>query len=246
MARIRRSILRIILTAVVCVLAPAWIHTPVALAQRGGVIRGGGHIGGPHVVPPVMRPAISQPRMMGAGPRMRMAARTFHIGRPVGGFRSPVFFGSPLFRLGFNFYGWPGCGAFWSWGFGCAGLPFYGYSLGFENYVIVPAYVSPPYFYGLYGGEQRELIELILKDGTIYYVTDYWFVNGQVHFIVIEEGGTKSVERKIDADELDLQRTVDVNTQHGFRVVMRDEPWQQYLKDHPDTTPPEITPPQKN
>jgi len=32
----------------------------------------------------------------------------------------------------------------------------------------------------------------------------------------------------------------------GFRLVFRDEPWQQYLKDHPDLTPPDLAPPQKN
>jgi hypothetical protein len=29
-------------------------------------------------------------------------------------------------------------------------------------------------------------------------------------------------------------------------MVLRDEPWQQYLKDHPDLTPPDLRPPQKN
>jgi len=32
----------------------------------------------------------------------------------------------------------------------------------------------------------------------------------------------------------------------GFRMVLRDEPWQQYLKDHPELTPPDLLPPQKN
>jgi hypothetical protein len=50
----------------------------------------------------------------------------------------------------------------------------------------------------------------------------------------------------IPFDELDLQRTIDVNTRRGFRMVLRDEPWQQYLKDHPDLTPPDLRPPQKN
>jgi hypothetical protein len=77
-------------------------------------------------------------------------------------------------------------------------------------------------------------------------VTDYWFVNNQVHFVTLEEGGAKSVERVIGLDELDVQKTVDVNTQRGFRVVMRDEPLEQYLRDHPDANAPLLQPQQKN
>jgi hypothetical protein len=39
-----------------------------------------------------------------------------------------------------------------------------------------------------------------------------------------EESGTKPVEHVIGFDELDLQRTVDVNTQRGFGFVLRSEP----------------------
>jgi hypothetical protein len=31
-----------------------------------------------------------------------------------------------------------------------------------------------------------------------------------------------------------------VNTTRGFRVVMRDAPWEKYLKDHPDATSPAL------
>jgi hypothetical protein len=62
----------------------------------------------------------------------------------------------------------------------------------------------------------------------------------------LEEGATKPAEQVIPVDELDLQKTIDVNTRRGFRIVLRDEPCQQYLKDHPDLTPPDLAPPQKN
>jgi hypothetical protein len=35
-----------------------------------------------------------------------------------------------------------------------------------------------------------------------------------------------------------------VNTRRGFRVVMRNEPLEQYLRDHPDLTPPLLERPQ--
>ena len=96
----------------------------------------------------------------------------------------------------------------------------------------------------LYGGE-RSLVWLYRKDGSVYGVTDYWFVNGEVHYSMFEEGALKAAEHAFPYDELDVQKTIDMNTQRGFRVVFRDEPWQQYLKDHPDLTPPDVPPAQK-
>jgi hypothetical protein len=167
--------------------------------------------------------------------------------RSVNIFRRRAFFGAPFFSFGagwgFNSFWWPTCGPFWGWGFDCYALPFYGY--GFENYVTVP---PPTYEYAPYpfAAEERELVWLYLKDGTVYRGSDYWFVNGRIHFNMVEEGGAKSVEQVIDFDELDLQRTIDVNTRRGFRVVMRNEPWEQYLRDHPDLTPPDLQPPKEN
>jgi hypothetical protein len=95
----------------------------------------------------------------------------------------------------------------------------------------------------LYSGEGRELAQLYLKDGTVYNVTDYWLVDGRIHFTIIDQGGTKSVEQVIGFDELDLQKTIDVAKQRGFRFVLRNEPVEQYLQDHPDLTPPAAPPP---
>jgi hypothetical protein len=238
----RDSILRKILIVVVCLLAPAWVPTP-AWAQHGGHVGGGGHFNGgarmgvPHVFAPASHPTISR------GPVGFGTGRFLFRRRPIFVFSNPVFFGAPFFRfgVGFNSVWWPTCGPFWAWGFGCNNLAFYGY--GSENYVTPQPYESPVY---LYGGEERGLIALYLKDGTVYGAIDYWFVNGDIHFTMVEEGDDRAVEHVIPFDELDLQRTIDVNTRRGFRMVLRDEPWQQYLKDHPDLTPPDLRPPQEN
>jgi len=153
--------------------------------------------------------------------------------------------GAPFFRFGpgwgFNPFWWPAYSPFWGWGFGCSALPFYGYGFGSYGYPLT--YVCPPY---PYREEGRELPQLYLKDGTVYNVTDYWLVNGQIHFTTVEEGGTKSVEHVIGFDELDLQTTIDVNMRRGLRFVLRNEPLEQYLRDHPDLTPPDGPPPEKN
>ena len=256
LANLAGSILKAILVVTVWVLAFAWAQTAVAQAPRGGVHAGGaGHVGGGARMGVPPRAPILPPRgfagphgqgfhQMGFGPR----GFGFRPG-PIHVFRRRVFFGAPFFRfgagLGFNSLWWPTCGPSlgWAWGGGydCYPTTFYGY--GFENYVTPQIYESPVY---VYGGDERDLVWLYLKDGTAYGVTDYWLVNSQMHFSLVEDDPTKPAEHAIPYDELDVQKTIYVNTHRGFRIVFRDEPWQQYLKDHPDLTPTEVPPPQKN
>jgi len=37
-------------------------------------------------------------------------------------------------------------------------------------------------------------------------------------------------------EQLDLQKTIDMNAQAGFRFVLRNEPIEENLKDHPDVS----------
>lgn len=179
-------------------------------------------------------------------------------GRPIFPIFGPPgfgFFGSPFFGLGlgfgFNSLWWPSCGPYWGWGYGCNGLAYYDYAPGYgaeyepgyetnglegqiENQSGPEMYEYPsatsPIF--VYGEEGRELVQLYLKDGTVYNVTDYWLVNDQLHCTTVE--GASTVEHVFNFDELDLQKTIDVNTARGFKFVLRNEPIEQYLKDHPD------------
>jgi hypothetical protein len=219
-----------------CVLTSACLLAPLASAQHVGHAGGGGHfnaggrIGAPHAVaPPASHAVIVRPRV---GNRQR----------PIF-IRRRVFHGAPFywFREGFYSSWWLTCGPLWYWDYGCNDWFPYGYTP--ENYVTLPPYQSAVY---LYPGEGRDLVQLFLKDGTTYSVTDYWFVNDKVHFTVPDETRTKSVEQVIGLDELDLQTTIDVNTRRGFRVVMRNEPLEQYLRDHPDANAPLLQPPPKN
>jgi hypothetical protein len=158
--------------------------------------------------------------------------------RPIYVFRHPVFFVVPYLpfdeSLWFESYAPLNCATFWRSGLGCNGLPLDEH--GFENYVTQPAYANDLYWYG---EERRDLVQLYLKGGEAYSVADYWFVNGKLHFLTADQGA----EQVVDSDELDYQKTAAINTRRGFRVVLRDEPWQQYLRDHPDVTPPLLAPP---
>jgi len=133
------------------------------------------------------------------------------------------------------------CGPAWVWGFGCVDWRAPEYTP--PTYVTPLVYEYPVYVY--YDG-YHQLVELFLKDGTAFSVTDYWFVNDQVHFTTLEEDGAKSTEDVIGLDELDVQKTIEVNTRRGFRIVRRDEPLEQYLHDHPDANAPLLESPPKN
>jgi hypothetical protein len=243
---LRDSVPSKILLIAACALVSVCIQPPVATAQRvgGGVhpISGARMAPPPRVVvPPAPRTTVSQPRVI-TSPRLTVLGPRFGL-RPGPNhlFRRRLFFPASFSWFGpafaFNSFWWQNCSPSWVWGYYCNGLPFYGYGYGygFENYVTLQPYEAPVY---LYASEERELARLYLKDGSVYSVSDYWFVNGQVHFIAVEEGGAKSVEQTIPFGDLDVQKTVNVNARRGFRVVMRDEPIEQYMHDHPDLIPP--------
>jgi hypothetical protein len=241
----------------------ACVQPPVALAQHVGGhpvahSSGGGRMAAPTsrpttsrtVIsrPTTSRPAIARTHAFSGGPRTNAGARSFRVPmRPGFGRRRPAFAGPPFFRfagprfLSFDSFVlpvWPACGYLGTWEFGCGAPAFYG--TGFENYVTVPAYVNLPYSYSDLAPDQ---VWLYLSDGTVYSVVDYWFVNGQIHFTVADDPGADPAEMVMEFDQLDVQKTIDVNTRRGFRLVMRDAPWEKYLHDHPDAIPPPLPPP---
>ena len=256
---VRHSIFREFLL-VVCYMFPVWVSPPPALAQHPAVPAG--HPAGATVhlpAPPISHPQILQAPMIHApivhapisAPRISTVPTA---GAPSGGvlgtagfrpprhpirpfppvfvlYESPFLFGGPFWGL--NSCWWATCDLSWPWtlGYTTASSP------GPTNYIS--QYETPVY---VYGEERPDLPQLFLKDGTILNVTDYWLVHDQFHFTMIEEEGTKPVERVIPFGALDLQRTVDANTQRGFRFVLRNEPFEQYLRDHPEGPPPVVTP----
>ena len=215
-----------------CILACACLLPPLAAAQHPGHVSVPTrvsppmHVPTPHVAPPPAPRAPMVRPQPGFGPG------------PILG-RRRVFIRPPLFRFRDRFYSdwWFPCGPEWTWESNCTAVPYI--EPAPENYVQLPAYEYPQY---VYSEGERALVRLYLKDGTVYAVLDYWFVNDQLHFALPDE----EEEQVIGLDELDLQKTIDVNTRRGFRFVMRNEPMQQYLREHPNDTPPLVQPPPKN
>jgi hypothetical protein len=183
---------------------------------------------------PILHVPISPPRMPivssaggdFGGAWFRPPRRPIRPFPPVLFVYDPFLFSGPFWGL--NSCWWTSCDLFWPWlGFTTVASP------GPTNYVF-PVYETPV---NVYGEERQDLPQLFLKDGTILNVTDYWLVDDQLHFTMIEDEGTKPAEHVIPFEALDLQRTVDVNTGRGFHFMLRNEPFEQYVRDHPEGSP---------
>jgi len=247
---VRRSPLKAFLIVVSC--TPVCVPTPLALAQypAGHAAGGVGHISAPptpHVpitpAPIIHAPVISTPI---TAPRISVSPSAGVLGpggfrpprRPIRPFppvlvvyQSPFLFGGPFWGL--NSCWWTTCDFFWPWTLGYATISFPGPANDLSPTYETPVYIS--------GEERPDLPQLILKDGTILNVTDYWLVDDQLHFTMIEADGEKPVEHVIPFDALDLQTTVDANTRRGFRFLLRNEPFDQYVRDHPEGPPAGVT-----
>ena len=241
-----------------------WVLTPPVLAQHPGARLGGTPVpvpSPPMAHPPLYHPPVYQApiyqapiyRAPGyapiASPGISMPSvhgfGTVPV-RPPGPIRPfpPIYrfyfvpvpvFTTPLWP--FNYCWWATCNQYWT-----SGLIYNGLAIGQwnpPNYVLAPPSQTSVY---VYGQQRPDNPQLFLKDGTLLNVTDYWVVDGQLHFMMIEEDGIKPVEQVIPFDQLDLQRTIDVNTQRGFRFLLRNEPVEQYLHDHPEGPPPDLPP----
>ena len=252
---VRRSSLKKFLIVVSWTL-PVCVPTTLALAQHSAVRSAGGgvHISAPPIshVPISSRPIIHAPIIYApiSTPRISVAPSAGALGRaglrpprrPIRPFppvfvvyESPFLLGGPFWRL--NSCWWATCDLFSSWTLGYTPVS----SPGPTNY-ISQVYETPVY---VYGEERPDLPQLFLKDGTILNVADYWLIDNQLHFTMIEENGTKPAEHVIAFDALDLQTTVDANTRRGFRFMLRNEPFEQYSRDHSEGPPPIVTRPRK-
>ena len=248
----RRSILKklclkkfyiVVSCLAICVLAPlALAQHPLAHASGVVVHTSPSPIRhAPISAAPMIHAPITAPRISAAWSAGALGTAGFRPPRrPIRPFptvfilyESPFLLGGPF--LGLNSCAWASCDQFWPWTLGYTNVS----SPVPTNYVS-QVYETPVY---VYGEEGPDLPQLFLKDGTILNVTDYWVIDDQLHFTMIEEDGAKPAEHAIPFDALDLQMTVDTNTRRGFRFMLRNEPFEQYLRDHPEGPPPPVTTP---
>jgi hypothetical protein len=62
-------------------------------------------------------------------------------------------------------------------------------------------------------------VVVFLRDGSSYAVSDYWLAGGKLHYVTSYGG-----ENSVDANQLDLQRTVNENASHGITFTLRPVP----------------------
>jgi hypothetical protein len=62
-------------------------------------------------------------------------------------------------------------------------------------------------------------VVIYLHDGSSYAVSDYWLKDGKLHYVTSYGG-----ENSVDANQLDLQRTVNENATHGITFTLRPTP----------------------
>src|SRR5579862_4030098 len=180
----------------------------------------------------------------------------FFPGFGFGGCFGPFFFGcgGGFFGGGFGFgfglgYGYGYCDPFW----GCP-AGFYGsyYNGGYYGNQIYNATTdessvsnefNPSRYWGpsappeetTGGGSASSSdseVVLFLKDGTVYAITDYWIADNKLHYVT-NYGG----ENSIPLDQLDMQRTVDVNAKRGINITLRPTPQSQQATPEPDAAP---------
>lgn len=94
-----------------------------------------------------------------------------------------------------------------------------------------PAYTLPAPSYVFVGSSSASYPQIIFKDGTSYTVADYWREDDQLHFITVENGGTKYVPHTAPFGDLDVDQTKDRAKAEGFRFLIRDKPIEQWLED---------------
>lgn len=208
----------------------------------------------PVSVPTIAAPAIAQPtpaarprtlvrpanRVQNRRPLWFLAAQPDvtvpHVWRR--GFRSGLGIGFFGFGVPFFFGFGPDCNPFWAepWAFGCDS---FGYLDGFGGYgaayqqelpesteqpaqeepaeqsIYIPPQESSPEEIQA----EKILFVLYMKNGAVYAVTNYWFADGKLHYLTSYGG-----ENTVEMSDLDLQKTVDVNTKRGVDFTLKPRP----------------------
>ncbi|MGH9828285.1 MAG: hypothetical protein ACREDR_34100, partial [Blastocatellia bacterium] len=78
----------------------------------------------------------------------------------------------------------------------------------------------------------QPIVDLVLKDGTVFGVTSYWLLNDRLYYIT-----TYQIQSSIPIDQLDLQKTVDMNWKRGVAFTITPQPPAQKPQPNPELQP---------
>lgn len=82
------------------------------------------------------------------------------------------------------------------------------------------------------GSETQPVVNLVLKDGTVFGVTSYWLLNDRLFYIT-----TYKIQSSIPIDQLDLQKTVDMNWKRGVAFTLTPQAPDQEPQQNPSPQP---------
>ena len=99
-----------------------------------------------------------------------------------------------------------------------------------EPELAYPTYATP-FLPVPYSEPAQPVVQLVLKDGTIFGVFSYWLEDGQLDYVT-----TYNIQTSIPIDVLDLQKTVDLNYKRGITFTLTPKPPQS--PQPPDTPQP--------
>jgi uncharacterized protein YkuJ len=216
-------------------------------------------ITGGRFVPP---PVHFVPRFRAVGPNAAPRSLAF-LRRPIGlppqhgRPEQPIFFGFVWF--GYPFWAFtPSCNPFWAWPwvYGCNSFGYWngygGFGPAFDSGVYGQDYepeseqqsqepetftwVPPPESSPEEIEAEKPLTVLFLKNGAVYAVTDYWIQDNKLYYMT-SYGGRNA----IDLDDIDLQKTVEVNAKRGVEFILKPSPDQ-----NPQSPPPPDQPTRPN
>jgi hypothetical protein len=199
----------------------------------------------------------------GLGPFFNNGFTRFHPIGPSPCLFGGCGFGSPFFNPFFFGFGFSPCFSGFGCGFGpfgygdldWGGLGLYGYGDDYgDGWYYPPAEepesppenstednqppnYAPDYYFVPPPGEaeaspaqpQQPVVKLVLKDGTIFGVYSYWAQNNQLYYIT-----TYNIKTSIPLDDLDLQKTVDLNAKLGTTFTLSSKPPDQQQNQQPD------------
>jgi hypothetical protein len=60
---------------------------------------------------------------------------------------------------------------------------------------------------------------IYMKNGSVYTVRDYWIVDGELHFLLLD-----GVQKSVDLELVDLPRTNTENAKSGVKFIFKSEP----------------------
>jgi len=110
-------------------------------------------------------------------------------------------------------------------------LPNTNYSLSY-SYEPAPEFLTQQEPPPTDANANQPVVDLVMKDGTVFGVTSYWLLNDRLYYVT-----TYQIQSSIPMDQLDLQKTVDMNWKRGVAFTLTPQPPAREPQQNPQPRP---------